>query len=256
MARFLADSKNTPLNSPELGDRIIRQVRRTGVSSLPVQFNPVDWFSAKWTDRENGRPARHFKDEYRELFVRRGTSPYSYFINGDLYEVVCRVLLELDPIGLAETVDELEREGAFDRTSRDDARRWDLRAIVIRQGQPRFRRELLNAYGGRCAITGCDAAPALESAHINSYNGAATNSVTNGILLRAELHTLFDLDLIAIDPRDWHLRVSSQLRWTVYWDLDGRPLRIPDAPSARPNRDAIASRWQAFIEREGDGGQS
>jgi len=157
---------------------------------------------------------------------------------------------------LANTADELDREGAFDPKTPEDARKWVLRAIVIRRGQPLFRNKLLKAYGRRCAITEFDAEPALEAAHIKPFNEAGTNSVRNGILLRADLHTLFDLHLIAIDPRDCRLRVSGQLSQTAYWALDGKYVRMPKDSLARPDRDAIELRWQTFTEQEGNGGRS
>lgn len=119
--------------------------------------------------------------------------------------------------------------------------------MIVREGQPQFRAALLEAYGGRCAITGCDAAPALEAAHIKPYEGVMTNVVNNGILLRADIHTLFDLDLIGIDPSGGLVRVSNQLDNTVYQELEGTRLRVPNDPSATPNRTALAWRWERFF---------
>ncbi|HZZ18730.1 MAG TPA: HNH endonuclease signature motif containing protein, partial [Opitutaceae bacterium] len=86
----------------------------------------------------------------------------------------------------------------FDATSVIDACERVLGQIVRRRGQKEFRESLLVAYDQRCAITNCDAVDALEAAHIIPYQGSATNNVTNGLLLRADIHTLFDLGLIAI----------------------------------------------------------
>lgn len=52
---------------------------------------------------------------------------------------------------------------------------------------------LLKAYGGKCAITGCDVLEALEAAHIYPLQGVATNDASSGLLRRSDLHTLFDL---------------------------------------------------------------
>jgi hypothetical protein len=56
------------------------------------------------------------------------------------------------------------------------------------------------SYQGRCAVTSCDAGAALEGAHLRPYRGPESNDVTNGLLLRADIHTLFDLRLLAPDP--------------------------------------------------------
>jgi HNH endonuclease len=65
----------------------------------------------------------------------------------------------------------------------------------------KFRKKLIAAYRGRCAVTDCDAYDALEAAHILPYRGPAFDHVTNGLLRRADIHTLFDLNLIGIEPR-------------------------------------------------------
>ncbi len=120
-----------------------------------------------------------------------------------------------------------------------DARQKMLRSIVIRRGQPRFRRDLLEAYDRRCAVTGYDVVEVLEAAHILPYRGEAFNHLTNGLLLRADLHLLFDLGLIAIDSVDLTLLVSESLDGTDYAVMKGRALTVPDDPAKRPNREAL-----------------
>jgi putative restriction endonuclease len=88
---------------------------------------------------------------------------------------------------------------AFDPGNIMDGRERIVASIVIRRGQPEFRRILIRAYKGRCAVSGCDAIEVLEAAHIMPYLGQDTNHPSNGILLRADIHTLFDLGLLSID---------------------------------------------------------
>jgi predicted restriction endonuclease len=71
------------------------------------------------------------------------------------------------------------------------------------------------------------------------YRGSATNVVSNGLLLRADLHVLFDCGLIAIDPDKMLVVISSSLRNTGYRQLDGKALRLPKTPAHRPNRKAL-----------------
>lgn len=128
-----------------------------------------------------------------------------------------------------------ESEQKFDPDSLVDARRRELAAVIARRGQPEFRRKLLRAYERRCAITGCDCPDALEAAHIQCYLGTDTNHITNGLLLRSDVHTLFDLRKITVAD-DYTLIVSDDLRHTVYGRLDGKLLRLPVNPADRPNR--------------------
>lgn len=120
-----------------------------------------------------------------------------------------------------------EASGSFSPTDEVDERRRVLAAIVRRRGQPAFRKALLGAYGGRCAMTGCDVVDALEAAHIQPYSGLKSNDVRNGLLLRADVHTLFDLYLIAINPGSLRIAVAPALQHSTYVELDGRQLSTP-----------------------------
>lgn len=126
-----------------------------------------------------------------------------------------------------------------------DSRRRVLAEIVRRRGQQEFREKLLVAYGGRCAITGCDAVEALEAAHIVPYQGDETNSVQNGLLLRADIHTLFDLGLIGVNPDTMTVVVSEKLKTTSYREIAEICLRLPADPGFQPSKAALYEhlRW-------------
>ena len=103
---------------------------------------------------------------------------------------------------------ELESQGYFDPKNEIDARKRILTSIVQRAGQAHFREQLLEAYDNRCAITECNITFALEAAHIFPYKGEHTNDVRNGLLLRADIHTLFDLGNISINPENYCIVLS------------------------------------------------
>ncbi len=130
---------------------------------------------------------------------------------------------------------ELEEQGAFDPTGIEDARIRILSSIVRRQGQPAFRTCLLAAYSGRCAITGCSVEAVLEAAHIVPYKGTETNHPGNGLLLRADFHTLFDVHLISVHEDTMRLLVSPKLNDTVYEKFRGKKVRIPSVEGSRPS---------------------
>jgi putative restriction endonuclease len=133
-----------------------------------------------------------------------------------------------------------------------DARLRVYRQIVSRRGQAGFRAALLEAYQGQCAVTGCDAAPALEGAHLRPYRGPESNTVTNGLLLRADIHTLFDLRLLASDPVTRNMVVSKLLGGTECEALSTSRLADPAAAWQRPNQEALEIIWQCFREAEDD----
>ncbi|HEY3443602.1 MAG TPA: HNH endonuclease [Paludibaculum sp.] len=130
-------------------------------------------------------------------------------------------------------------EGLFDPTSVQDGREKVVRSVTLRRGQPEFRSTLLEAYGGRCAISGCDCVDALEAAHIVGYRGQDTNHIQNGLLLRSDLHILFDLGKIGVDPITLTVVVDKSISNTVYGEWHGKPLRQPQNRSQRPNKVAL-----------------
>ena len=89
----------------------------------------------------------------------------------------------------------------FDPGNVLDARERIKTTITQRRGQRGFRDALIAAYGGKCPITGISTLHILEAAHIFPYLGSSTNVTSNGLLLRADIHTLFDCRLLAVHPR-------------------------------------------------------
>jgi predicted restriction endonuclease len=146
---------------------------------------------------------------------------------------------------LANVLSEVASGGEFDPTSLEDERKKVLASIVRRQGQPAFRQALLIAYEGRCAISACSAAQALEAAHIVPFTGPSTNSVTNGLLLRSDIHTLFDLRLLSVSPSDKTVWVSPLLDGTEYEKFRGTKLRLPRHTGEMPSPTALSEHWKA-----------
>ncbi|MBL6082279.1 HNH endonuclease [Belnapia sp. T18] len=142
-------------------------------------------------------------------------------------------------------------DSAFDPKNAKDAREKVLRAIKTRRGQKGFRDALLKAYSGRCAITGCSVLDVLEASHITPYLGPETNHVTNGILLRADLHTLYDCGLFAIDPGTLKVIIAPLLETSSYRKINNRPLRLPASPSESPSKKALRQRIEEFTAHSG-----
>ena len=130
----------------------------------------------------------------------------------------------------------------FDASNAADSRTQVIRGIAVRRGQPEFRRNLMRAYGRKCAVSGCSVPQVLEAAHIMPYMGSHTNHVQNGLLLRADLHTLFDLGLLHIAPETYTLVVSSLLEGSVYWEYHGQKINMPQRKADRPSTAALVSR--------------
>lgn len=143
-----------------------------------------------------------------------------------------------------QVVDELDPAAA---ESNQDLRRRVEASIVAREGQGAFRKGLLDAYRERCAITGISE-PVLDAAHIRRYMGRHSNAPSNGVLLRTDLHTLFDKHLLTIvyDSGAYHVRVSDDLGADMYRELDRRALTVlPPAAKDRPSAVLLAEHNQA-----------
>ena len=82
----------------------------------------------------------------------------------------------------------------------------------VRQGQGTFRVEVTDAYHRQCAVSREHSLPVLEAAHIVEWSDTHTNAVTNGILLRSDIHKLFDAGYVTVDPNGYRFVVSKRLR--------------------------------------------
>lgn len=115
----------------------------------------------------------------------------------------------------------------------------DPTLIRQRLGQGAFRLIVSDAYSKRCAVTGEKTLPVLEAAHIKPVSNGGEHRIDNGLLLRSDLHKLFDLGYVTVTPTG-EFRVSPKLKETwmngrVYYDFDRllirRPLREDQSPS-------------------------
>lgn len=132
-----------------------------------------------------------------------------------------------------------------------DAPDWDRRDTVLRQvrarrGQTRFRDGLRRRYGDRCQVSGSGLVALLEAAHIRPYRGEEDHHPDNGLLLRADLHTLFDLDLLGIEPDTLSIRMNPGATEHGYGDFHGQRLRCDHG---RPDTKALEFRWVRFHQR-------
>jgi hypothetical protein len=176
----------------------------------------------------------HVLDELKEEWIE-GLKPAK-----NVGPEVTGVLIKLLKVGLPSAVSPapltlleqqrqlVDQSGYFLPENVEDQRIRALRSIVQRQGQRKFRADLLEAYGSKCAMTGCGVVDVLEAAHINPYLGKATNIVSNGLLLRADVHTLFDLNLVGVDTGMMRICISPSLQGSSYKRLHGRPLASPN----------------------------
>jgi hypothetical protein len=145
---------------------------------------------------------------------------------------------------MAEEADEGEVNDDVGYIAQDgDRREMIWQQIKKRRGQKQFRDALLERYKGRCLVTHCEIMDVLEAAHIDPYRGEDENHPENGLLLRADIHTLFDLDLLGIEPDSLRVELHPNIAGH-YGDLIGATLACDG--TCRPSKEALARRHEQF----------
>jgi hypothetical protein len=127
----------------------------------------------------------------------------------------------------------------------EDRREKVFRQIKERRGQSQFRDLLRQRYGNQCMIRGLKLLDVLEAAHISPYRGTDDNHPDNGLLLRADLHTLFDLNLLGINPESLEVKFHPKVLTTGYQKLEGIKLRCSQY---KPSQSALQYRWKEFLQ--------
>jgi putative restriction endonuclease len=123
------------------------------------------------------------------------------------------------------------------------ARRGKPILVQPRLGQGTFRLSVVSAYDGACAVTSEHSLPVLEAAHVQPFAQGGPHDVNNGLLLRSDVHRLFDLGYVTVSP-EYRFRVSSRLmddyhNGREYERFEGRQIRLPHTPELQPSRELL-----------------
>ena len=129
-------------------------------------------------------------------------------------------------------------------TTASDKRDTILLAVKMRRGQRKFRNQLKRRYGPVCLVSGCPLFEIVEAAHIWPYQGEESHHVRNGLLLRADLHTLFDLNMLGINPDTLRVHFHRDALSAGYSNLEGTTLRVTQ--TKRPAHGVLKARWENF----------
>ena len=125
------------------------------------------------------------------------------------------------------------------------------RPVRPRLGQGTFRYALEQAYA-RCAVTGEHSLPALDAAHIVPFAEGGAHALENGLLLRADVHRLYDRGYVTVTP-DYEFRVSPRLRedydnGKAYYRHDGQTIWTPEAPWPKPDPALLERQSARFLD--------
>jgi putative restriction endonuclease len=119
----------------------------------------------------------------------------------------------------------------------------DPRLAPYRLGQQSFKAVVLDAYHRRCAISGTHIPPVLQAAHIRPVAEGGEHRLDNGLLLRSDIHTLFDRGYLGVDSR-YRLLVSPRLRADFsngdqFYAQVGQVIDLPERRADRPGREFL-----------------
>ena len=217
--------KNGAPSYPEMRRRIERYRRASADPRATYQIGciilvePFFWPRADWIPAPEG-------------FSRN-------IVQGKTYDLT-------SPVGsrLWQQVMERLRAGRGGRVAEpDEAVRRQPVEVLQRLGQGAFRILITDAYARRCAITREKALPVLEAAHIRPVADGGRHRLGNGLLLRSDVHTLFDRGYITV-TRDHRVRVSRRLKADFdngehYYQLEGSSLWVPRSAEAQPSGDLL-----------------
>lgn len=128
-------------------------------------------------------------------------------------------------------------------TATDAARYGNPTVVKPRLGQGAFRLEVLEAYGRSCAVTTEHSLPVLEAAHLKPYAAGGPHEVSNGLLLRTDIHRLLDRGYVTVDNEN-RFEVSRRLKddyenGRVYYAMHGQKIHLPNEPTLAPSPEFV-----------------
>ena len=146
-------------------------------------------------------------------------------------------------LDLWEAVNDRLRRQIVPGISEERVRYGEPQIIRPRLGQGAFRVLVTDIYERRCAVTQERTLPALEAAHIRPYSDGGEHDARNGLLLRRDIHNLFDTGYVTVTP-DLNFEVSSRIKEEFengrdYYALHGKRVVVPQDFATRPDPDAL-----------------
>jgi HNH endonuclease len=205
--------------------RKIKAARQTGIPQIGciVVVNATFFDREEWIPQPTDWPESNLRPMRYDLDVGEGARVWT--------ECLLRV----------ETNDELR---IAEPEADAETRRYGSPIVVHpRLGQGAFRVSVTEAYGRACAVTQEHSLPALEAAHIRPFAKEGAHEVRNGLLLRADIHRLFEQGYVTVTP-DYTVNVSDRLRSDYhngrsYYPLRGTRIAIPNSAAERPTADIL-----------------
>lgn len=251
---FSGDDRNKygkPLGKLKVGNVVLMYQNQKGIVGIGTVAKPWD---GKGYKRKRIYVTETFpeyriqidwKYDLRETPFKLGWAPRKFLCSVQKAELVSRIeeAMRLAKMGhvIRPTAEEADEYIPSNRDEREVIRQQ----VKARRGQQGFRNRLVKRYGPQCQITGCTIFDIVEAAHIRPYRGAKDNHPDNGVLLRADMHTLFDLDMIGIHPKSLAIYCTEAVRETYAGQISDK---LVCGKTGRPSETALDERFKRFDE--------
>lgn len=177
---------------------------------------------------------RDFKGSVAKMAAMVHLHPLLDFVDNNDTIIVQNVNLGVPRIGKSNT----------STVPNDDPEERQLFARNVRRGQPKFRKLLLAEYDNRCCITGTHVVDVLQAAHIDPHSRRGNNQLSNGLLLRSDIHDLFDSDLIIIEPGTALVHVHPDIRNSEYGKYHMTTRVVNRQGNMILSQEYLSYRWQ------------
>lgn len=198
--------------------------------------------------------------ELFNLFINKITNNTITLSKSDSYKkhlvetVIIQLLPRLDwdfeqkKILINETNFESNRKQIEEAASDDEYKKVE-RNLRLRRGQNKLRNNLLLLYNNTCCISNLKIKELLHACHLLPHSTTGLNITTNAILLRSDLHDLFDAHLIGIHPKKFEIHTNNILIGTEYNEFNGKPLlQRKDRKSL--DLYSLEFRWELFKNKK------
>jgi hypothetical protein len=245
-----------PLSRLNVGDFVLMYQNEKGVVGLGT-------VAERWNGKGYKRKLVYLAADFPEYRIRvdwhhdlrqtpfdLGWSSPKFLCSLKKPELVARVKEAIRLAKLGHSVPPSSDEADVYTPTDVDERELIRQQIKKRRGQQQFRRNLAERYGRRCQVTGCPIFDIVEAAHIQPYRGKKDNHADNGLLLRADIHTLFDLDLIGIKPRSLEIVCADRVKNEYGNQIE---TKLNCGGNGRPSAKALKTRYARFREMQRSG---
>jgi len=193
-----------------------------GVATFAQIYDKIE------SDGERNDPEKSWKSRPRDTIQAHCSTSKMYSGRGDYFYKVAPGKYGIRKLRPVKTEEQIHED-------------YVLTPIRRRRGQGKFRDSLLKVYNNSCAISDVSEPSVLEACHIIPYTGTHSNSISNGIILRADLHTLFDLNLLKINSNH-EVEIDPIIKDKKYRSLHGNSIFLPTKVSDRPDKNALKTR--------------